>query len=224
MPDFFDIRTIFFIVWDYPMSYLEFFGAGSGAVAVWLSARAHVWSWPIGAASVLLFFFLFYQIQLYPDMFLQIFFFVTNLQGWWRWTHPKQGEADQHQELRISRIPTRQLVIWTLSGVVATLVLGTFASNLHEWFPLLFSKPSAFPYLDSFTTVMSVVATFLMIEKRVECWYVWLLVDVILTYMYFVKGVKLIGIEYFVFCFIAALGAWNWTKEYRNYPAQQGVS
>lgn len=217
MPDFFDINTIFFTLWDYPMSYLEFFGASTGAVAVWLSARANIWSWPIGAVSVFLFFFLFYQIQLYPDMFLQVFFFITNLQGWWRWTHPKQNEADTKQELRISRIPTRQLVIWTFSGILATILLGTFASNLHEWFPVLFSKPSAFPYLDSFTTVMSIMATFLMIEKRVECWYVWLVVDVILTYMYFVKGVKLVGIEYAVFCVVAAIGAWHWTQEYQNY-------
>lgn len=218
MPEFFDIDTLFFTLWGYPMSYLEFFGVVSGAVAVWLSARANVWSWPIGAASVFLFFFLFYQIQLYPDMFLQVFFFITNLQGWWRWTHPNEGEEDLKQELRVTRIPTRQLVIWSSAGIVATALLGTFASNLHDWFPVLFSQPSAFPYVDSFTTVMSIVATFLMIDKRVECWYVWLLVDVILTYIYFVKGVKLVAIEYFVFCFIAAFGAYNWTREYRHYP------
>src|SRR5919202_681033 len=160
MADFFYINTLFFTVWDYPMSYLEFFGVVSGAIAVWLSARANIWSWPIGAGSVILFFFLFYQIQLYPDMFLQVFFFITNLQGWWRWTHPAPVEADQKPELKITRMPSRQLVIWTLAGVVTTVPLGTFASNLHEWFPILFSKPSAFPYLDSFTTVMSIVATF----------------------------------------------------------------
>ncbi|RYC67369.1 MULTISPECIES: nicotinamide riboside transporter PnuC [Spirosoma] len=217
MPDFFDIDTLFFTLWGYPMSYLEFFGVVSGAVAVWLSARAHVWSWPIGAVSVVLFFFLFYQIQLYPDMFLQVFFLITNLQGWWRWKHPKPDEANQHQELRITRMPTRQFTVWALAAGVATLLLGTFASNLHAWFPVLFSQPSAFPYIDSFTTVMSILATFLMIEKRVECWYVWLLVDAILTYIYFVKGVKLVAAEYFLFCFVALFGAWNWTREYRGY-------
>lgn len=135
MPDFFDINTLFFTLWGYPMSYLEFFGAVSGAVAVWLSARANVWSWPIGAASVVLFFFLFYQIQLYPDMFLQVFFFITNLQGWWRWTHPKVTEADQHQELRISRVPSRQFIIWTLSGIVATVALARLPAIYTPGFP-----------------------------------------------------------------------------------------
>ncbi len=95
--NFFDIDSIFFEMWGYPMSYLEFFGTIAGAVAVWLAARANIWSWPIGLINVTLFFFLFFQVQLYPDMFLQIFFFVTNVIGWWRWAHPKPFEEDSHK-------------------------------------------------------------------------------------------------------------------------------
>ena len=227
MVHFFDIKTIFFTLWDYPMSYIEFFGVIISGLATWLVARNNVWTWPIAVVGVVLFFFLFYQVQLYPDMFLQVFFLATYLLGWWRWTHPKQGEvvarqagvvfSSTQQALRITRMSARQLVVWLGASVVATWLLGTFASNLHILFPILFSKPSAFSYLDSFTTVMSIAGTFLMIEKRIECWYVWLGIDAISTYMYFLKDVKLLGVEYFVFCFIAALGAWNWTKEYRGY-------
>ena len=64
------------------MSYLEFFGTVAGGIAVWLSARGNIWSWPIGIINVSLYFFLFFQVQLYPDMFLQSLFFVTNLMGW----------------------------------------------------------------------------------------------------------------------------------------------
>ncbi|CCH00200.1 nicotinamide mononucleotide transporter PnuC [Fibrella aestuarina BUZ 2] len=217
MPAFFDINTIFFTLWGYPMSYLEFFGVVIGGVAVWLSAQANVWSWPVGAVSVALFFFLFYQIQLYPDMGLQVFFFVTNIQGWWRWTHPKPGEENRQDELRVTRMPPRQALTWVLLGLLGTLALGTFAQNLHTLLPVVFSQPSAFPYIDSFTTVMSVVATYMMVQKRVECWYVWLVVDIILTYVYFAKGVKLVAAEYVIFCGIAVQGAYLWTKEYRQY-------
>ena len=95
--------------------------------------------------------------------------------------------------------------------------MGTFAKNLHEWLPTMFSKPSAFPYMDSFTTVMSILATFMLIRKKIEAWYIWLLVDAISTYMYSLKDVKLYALLYFVFCFIAAFGAYNWTKEYQEY-------
>lgn len=224
MTDFFDIHTLFFTLWGYPMSYLEFWGVLVGGLATWLVARNNVWTWPVAIISVILFFFLFYQIQLYPDMFLQVFFFVTYLRGWWRWTHPERSETivrhDKTQELRISRMPTRQLFAWSLLGLGASLGLGAFASHLHTWFPVLFSLPSAFPYVDSFTTVLSIAGTILMIEKRLECWYVWLVVDLILTCVYFAKGVKLVAIEYGLFCLIAALGTWNWTRTYQRYPAR----
>lgn len=199
------------------MSYLEFFGTATGGIAVWLAARANIWSWPIGLINVTLFFFLFFQVQLYPDMFLQAFFFVTNLMGWWRWAHPNPYEEDRKHELKISFMPTRQLIFFSGIGLVATFALGSLASNLHEWIPKIFSQPSAFPYLDSFVTVMSIVATFLMIQKKIECWAIWIVVDMVATALYFSKGIKFVGAEYLAFCFLAAFGLWRWLREYRSY-------
>ncbi len=216
MPALFDIKVIFFTLWDYPMSYLEFAGVVLGGLATWLVARNNVWTWPLGVVSTWLFFGLFYQIRLYPDMFLQVFFCITYLQGWWRWTHPKPGEADPDQTLRVSRMPVRQALLWTMGGLVATGLLGTFARNLHHWFPVVFSQPSAFPYLDSFTSVLSVAGTFLMIQKRLECWYVWLLADAVLTGIYVQKGVKFVAVEYAIYCLMAVYGLRNWNRVYRQ--------
>lgn len=214
---FFYIESIFFEIWGYSMSYLEFFGTVAGGIAVWLAARANIWSWPIGLINVTLFFFLFFQVQLYPDMFLQVFFFITNIMGWWRWAHPRPEEEDKKHELRISFMPIKQLMLFSFIGVLGTLLMGAFASRLHELFPIVFNQPSAFPYLDSFVTVMSIVATYLMIQKKVECWVIWIVVDVVATGLYFAKGIKFVGIEYLLFCFLAAFGLWKWMKEYRSY-------
>ena len=216
--NFFDIRNIFFEALGYPMSYLEFFGTIAGGLAIWLSARAIVWSWPIGIINVILFFLLFYQVQLYPDMFLQVFFFVTNLIGWWRWTHPKKFEEDRKHELRISYMQRKQFIIVFVAGIIGTFLLGALADSIHEIFPGIFTQPSAFPYLDSFVTVMSIITTFLMINKKIESWVLWILVDIIATYMYFVKEIKFVAVEYLIFCFIAAFGLWHWMREYRSYP------
>lgn len=215
--DFFNIDNIFFTVWDYQVSYLELFGMISGVIAVVLSSLANVWSWPIGIINVTLSFFLFFQVQLYPDMFLQVFFFVTNVMGWWRWTHPKAHEEDRKHELRISYMSKKDIFIVTIAGLSGTFLLGQFAENLHEFFPAVFTKPSAAPYLDSFITVMSVITTFYMIQKKVECWVIWLLVDIVATYLYFVRDIKLYGLLYLMFCFIAAFALWNWMREYKSY-------
>ena len=201
----------------YPMSYLEFFGVMAGLVAVVLSARAHLWSWPIGILNVVLAFFFYYQIQLYPDMFLQVFFFVTNLLGWWRWANPKPDEEDRKRELKVSFLKPIPFVLLCAVGIVGTLLMGLLASNLHQWLPMIFNVPSAFPYVDSFILVMSIVATFLMIQKKIECWIIWLLIDVVATVLYYVKGAKFFSVEYLIFIFIAGYGLWNWIREYRSY-------
>src|SRR5258708_9605808 len=120
--NFFSIKNIFFTALGYPMSYLEFFGTVAGAIAVWLSARANIWSWPIGLINVTLFFFLFFQVQLYPDMFLQVFFFITNLIGWLRWANPKVEEDNKKHELKVSLMSRQWLILF---GVIS--LAGTFA-------------------------------------------------------------------------------------------------
>jgi nicotinamide mononucleotide transporter len=212
----FNINNILFEFLGVKMSYLEFYATITGLVAVILSVLENVWSWILGLINVVLAFVMFYQIQLYPDMFLQVFFFITNIIGFWQWKFPKELHANLKHELKISKLSLRQFFIYLAGGLVCTYLLGTFAKNLSELIPQLFSKPSAFPYLDSFTTVMSIFATFLLIRKKVEAWWMWLAIDIISTYMYFVKEVKLYSLLYAVFCVIALLGAINWTKEYRK--------
>ncbi|MDV3307998.1 MAG: nicotinamide riboside transporter PnuC [Cyclobacteriaceae bacterium] len=215
--EFFDIDSIFFEIWGYPMSYLEFFGTIAGFVFVVLSARAHILNWPVGIINNIFFIILFYQVQLYPDMFLYGFFTVTNLIGWWRWSHPRPGEEDRKRELKVSHMRLSQLAILGGIAAVGTFTLGTFASKLHEILPTLFPEPSAFPYLDSFVTVTSIAATYAAIQKKIEVWIVWIIVDLTATYIYFVKGIKFVGVQYFVYTLIAAYGWYNWSREYRSY-------
>jgi nicotinamide mononucleotide transporter len=44
----------------------------------------------------------------------------------------------------------------------------------------------------------------------------WLAIDIISTYMYFVKDVKLYSLLYFAFCIIAVFGAVEWTRKWRK--------
>jgi nicotinamide mononucleotide transporter len=122
--------------------------------------------------------------------------------------------------LKVSYLPVRNLIVFSLLGLAGTLVSGAMASRIHDWFPAIFPLPSAFPYADSFVLIMSIVATFLMIQKKIESWVIWIVVDIVATIMYFMKGIKFVGIEYLIFCFIAAYGLWNWIREYRSYSSR----
>lgn len=114
-------------------------------------------------------------------------------------------------------MPKKQFMIFLAVGIVGTVLIGTLAGQLHNWFPFVFNLPSAYPFVDSFILVMSVITTFLMIQKRIECWIIWLMIDVVATYLYFLKGAMFFGVEYILFTIIAAFALWNWIKEYKSY-------
>lgn len=217
MNSFFDIDRVFITVLGYGMSYVEFFGTLAGFIAVWLAARRSVLSWPIGLINVTLLFFLFYQVQLYPDMFLQIFFFATNIAGWWRWKNPRTNEADRYNELKVSLLNQKNRILTAGIILFGSIIMGMAASQLHHWVPALFNLPSAFPYSDSFVTITSIIAQYWMLHKKTECWILWILADVVATILYFQKGILFLSLEYLVFCFLALSGFINWRSEYNRY-------
>ncbi|OGZ97209.1 MAG: hypothetical protein A3I44_02100 [Candidatus Sungbacteria bacterium RIFCSPLOWO2_02_FULL_51_17] len=218
MLGFFDINNTFFMVFEYQMSYIEFFGTILTIWSVWLTAKARILSWPIGIIGVVLYMFLFYQIQLYSDLFEQVYFLITGFWGWWVWTHPKIGEeVALGKEIRIAKNSLRENIVYACIIAVGTGTLTYVAVHLDAWFPSYFPEPAAFPFLDAFTTAMSFTAQWLLARRRLENWMLWIVVDVIAIWLYWSKGIKFVSLEYALFFVIASIGLIKWVKEYRGY-------
>ncbi len=212
-----DINTVIFTIADYPMSYIEFFGTIFVVWCVWLTAKAKVLSWPVGIIGVFLYIFLFYQIQLYSDMIEQVFFLITGFIGWYVWLHPKtSAEANKEDQLKITVSSLKQNLIYAAIVIAGTAVLTFVVSNLDNWFPQYFPEPAAFPLLDAFTTVMSFMAQWLLVRKKIENWALWIIIDAIAIGLYWSKGVKFVSLEYVLFFFIASYGLVSWIKKYRS--------
>jgi nicotinamide mononucleotide transporter len=210
MINLFSIDTTLFTFMGYPMSYLEFFGTILNIWSVYLTAKRKVLSWPVGIIAVILFFILFYQIRLYSDMVEQAYFFFTGFYGWWAWKQVKAGES--LKSLKVLQTSMRENLVYIISIAIGTLLLGTLMSKIHLILPTLFTVAADYPYLDAFTTVMSFAATILMAQKKLECWYLWILVDIIGIGLYYVKDVKFIALEYVVFLVLATSGLIAWKR------------
>jgi nicotinamide mononucleotide transporter len=61
-----------------------------------------------------------------------------------------------------------------------------------------------------------VLATLLMAKKRLECWVLWILVDLASIVLYATKGIHLIALEYFIFLIMCLAGFSHWLKRYRH--------
>lgn len=212
------INTIIFTLWGYQMSYIEFFGTIFNIWCVWLTAKGKISCWPIGIVGIFFYLFLFYQIQLYSDFVEQIYFLIMSFYGWWVWLKPKYKEdADKNKQLKVSYSSWLGKSIALSITFVGTVGLAYLMGHIHLLLPKYFPLPASFPWLDAFTTVMSFMATVLMARKKIESWYLWILVDIIGVGLYFVKGVKFISLEYLLFLGLAINGLFTWRQQYKDY-------
>ena len=211
---FFDINNIAFELLDYKMSWLELVATIAGLLAVWLSAREHISNWGIGLINVVCSAVIFYKMSLYSDVFLQIYFFVTGVYGWYLWSKRK---ADTHENVvKISWLTQRQQILMVMSILISTVLIGFLMTKAHSWAPSVFPTEAAFPYADTLVMVMSIFGNLLLVVKKIESWILWVLVDMIAPVLYFQKGILLITFEYVIFLGLASFALVNWLKIYKS--------
>jgi nicotinamide mononucleotide transporter len=206
---FFDIENIAFQVWNYPISYAELIGTLFGMVSVYLASRANILTWPTGIVNELFLFILFFQTQLYADMFLQVYFFAITLIGWCNW----ERQTVENKILTSSFRTKLILIVILLAG---TAFASFLVKNIHIWLPQYFQLPASYPFANSFVMVLSIIATVLLAEKKIESWYFWLTTDAVCTVLYFMKGIYFLSLEYFIFLIIASYGLFNWQKQLKH--------
>ena len=207
---FFNVNNIFFTLLNYPISYLEFVGTIFNLACVILLARRNILSWPVGIIGVVLFGVLFYQIQLYADVFEQVYYLITGFAGWYAWA-VRNKKSDDGKPV-VSRNSLRTNLIWVGVIAVASAVLTYILSNIHTWMPAFFPEPASLPGIDATTTVMSFVAQYLLIKRRIDNWYLWIVVDIVAVWLYWYKGVPFVALLYLVFLVNAVYGLCAWKK------------
>ena len=160
----FDINNIAFEALGYTVSYVELIGTLFGLVSVYFASRANIITWSTGIVNELFLFILFFQVQLYADMFLQVYFFVVTLYGWHNW-------KKKTNENRITSINRKSKMLIALLIITGTLIGGFLFSNIHLYLPKYFTIEAAYPYVDSFVAVLSIIATVLLARKKIKTWY-----------------------------------------------------
>jgi nicotinamide mononucleotide transporter len=174
------------------------------AVAIFLAGRNSVHTWWTGIIGCSLFAFVFYESRLYADVTLQIFFILTSIVGWWKWV---RGNKGSELPVRFSR--PSSLLAWTAVAALAAIGYGVL---LHR-----FTDAYA-PFLDSIVLAFSVLGQLLMMERRVENWWCWLLVNTIAVPLYASRGLRLTAALYAAFWVNAIVSLVRWRRLARTRP------
>ncbi|WP_017345881.1 nicotinamide riboside transporter PnuC [Pantoea sp. A4] len=212
----------------YDLSWIEAVGTLAGLLCIWLASLEKISNYLFGLINVTLFAVIFFQIQLYASLLLQLFFFAANVYGWYAWS---RQTSDNQAALKIRWLSRSSALGWGVACVVAiallTLWIDPFfaflsriavalmnAVGLSVTLPVL--QPDAFPFWDSTMTVLSVVAMILMTRKYVENWLLWVVIDVISVMIFARQGVYAMALEYVILTLIALNGSRLWIASARE--------
>ena len=185
--------------------WLEVLGVILSIAGVWLTALEKVINWPIGIVASAMYVYIFYASGIYGDAWLSVFYVVIGFYGWYEWLYGGRNK----EELPISVTSRKTFFVLGLIFIPSYIIV----------YIMLTHAGSTIPFLDTVTTVLSLIGTWMMARKLIENWLLWIFADLLYVIEYLVKGLYLTAVLYFIFTILAVYGYYEWKKHLKKLPA-----
>ena len=186
------------------LSPVELVASLLGLVYVWGVATNKTYGWIPGIISSALFIWIFYDVNLYAQAFLQIAYVGLGVYGWLKW---KKEEDEQNINIVNWDIP-KQTPYFLLT------LAGTAIGYLY-----LKQTTDPFPFLDAWGLIGGLIATYLTANRVLESWFWWMCLDIISIYLFYQQELYLTAVLYFIYFNLSIHGYREWTTEQRKTQA-----
>lgn len=184
----------------------------TGMFCVVLTAKGRISSFYFGLINILTYSYVAYKSAYYGDVMLNMLFFLpTTFIGIINWRKNLSKEAVK--TVIVQRLSRQQKANWFLLSLAATVVYGLFLHLIN----------GTLPFIDSITTIFSIAATLLLINRYTFQWFFWIMVDVwsivMWAYIFLRDGNEIsVLVMWAAFLVNAIYGYFNWRKiERRQY-------
>lgn len=191
--------------WQYfsTVSSIELIAVTASLLYVLLAAKENIWCWPAAIVSTLLYTIIFYDVYLWMDSLLQLYYLLMAFYGWYCWRVLK------------NKSNTLTISTWNVNRHLGAIGLLSLISVLLGWMMATYT-PTHFPYLDSATTVFAIFATYLTTQKVLENWLYFIVIDFVSIYLYVEKGLHPTAALFVCYVFLAGFAYWQWLKHFRE--------
>ena len=187
-------------------SILELIAVFFGLLSVWYAKKANILVYPTGILSVIIYVNICFENQLYADMGINAFYFIMSVYGWIMWSRKNTSSKERKISWSSKRFNFISLGFFVFSLFVTLGLLKVFkADDALYW-------GSYVPYIDTFTTALSIVAMLQMALKKIENWLLWILIDLISVPLYFYKGLIFTSFQFGAFLVLAIMGYYEWKR------------
>jgi nicotinamide mononucleotide transporter PnuC len=151
-----------------PFDWLGFFAAITGVICNVLIAKQNILNYAFGLANVILYAIIAFVARNYGNAALNMLYYVPmQFIGFYSW-YNNRSESDE-KKVQSSRMTLKTLIITLLITVALTFALWLILSKMED----------SSPWLDSISTILSMVAMFMMIRTYAEQWYLWIVINCI---------------------------------------------
>lgn len=152
--------------------------ATTGTACVVLTGKGKLSAYVFGLINVVLYAYISYQATLYGETMLNALYYLPmQFIGWFAWK--------KHMDSDSSEVVKRRL---TIKGRLLSAVI--VASGTVVYGIILRTLGDMLPFTDAFTTVASVYAMFVSVNRFAEQWIVWIAVDAVSIYMWAIAFVN----------------------------------
>jgi len=182
----------------------------TGMICVILVAKGKLSNYYFGIVNVIAYAYVAYQWAYYGEVMLNLIYFLPmQFYGIWFWK--KNLKKKSKEDVLIKFLSNKQRLVWSAISVVSVVIYGFILQKIG----------GSLPFIDSLSTVLSVIAMILMARLYMEQWILWIIVDVASVIMWFVvmfKGGNDIAvlIMWSAYLVNAVYGLINWIKLYKN--------
>jgi nicotinamide mononucleotide transporter len=187
-------------------NWIEILGTIFGILYVILSVKQNILTWLLCFLTSVLYIYVFLDAKFYAGMALQLYYVFVSIYGWITWQ--KGSKTDEgKEELQVSRLKMHQ--IYYLVPISLVLWIAIF-------FILRRFTDSPVPVGDSFMAAFSIVGTWMVAKKNVECWLVWIVVNLISVIIFFSRDLYPTAILYLIYLVSAFWGYYEWKKDLKK--------
>ena len=183
---------------------IEVLGTVLGILYILFSIKQNIFTWPSGLLSSLLYIIVFFQSGFYADMGLQFYFVFISIYGWYHWL---KGETKSNINEK-SELPVKRLKY----NLALHLIIAFTLIFITILFILLKNTDSTVPFMDTLTTALSIVATWMLAKKYIEHRLIWIFVDIMSAGLYIYKNLWPTVLLFTIYTIMAVAGYREWKK------------
>lgn len=164
--------------------------------------------YPLGLINTSFYVYLSYVNHLPGEASVNFYYTIMNIYGWWVWAlRNDRREKVLHITFSSPKLWRTQIAFFLV--IFAIVFCGIEFGKDAFW-------DGAMPLPDAFATASAFTGMWLMTRKKVESWYWWIITNIASIPLYYVKGLQLTSVYYFILLILAFSGLAAWKKKARE--------